>query len=211
MSQKSPVDATHPGKRRLTRSGRAVILTAMEAPIDIALLHRVLDYDPDTGSLVWKYRDKSLFLEGVVPTTKGLNIFNAKYAGKEALAHKSKTGHMTGNLFKKSLLAHRVAWALFYNNWPDDHIDHINGNPEDNRIANLRCVSQSVNVKNARKYKNNSSGAVGVYARKDGRFNAYVRVNGKASHLGCFGDFEEAKAKSEHERKKLGFSERHGK
>jgi hypothetical protein len=183
----------------------------MEAPIDIAVLRRLLDYDPNTGSLIWKYRDKSLFLEGVVQTQAGVNIFNAKHAGEAALAYKSKTGHMRGYLFGKQILAHRVAWAIFYGNWPHDHIDHVNGDPTDNRIANLRCVPQAVNVKNSRKYKNNSSGAIGVYARKDGRFNAYVRVNGKARHLGCFGSFEDAKATSEYERRKLGFSERHGK
>ena len=44
--------------------------------------------------------------------------------------------------------AHRVCWLIYYGSWPAGVIDHINGDKQDNRIANLRDVSQADNVRN---------------------------------------------------------------
>ena len=48
-----------------------------------------------------------------------------------------------GNIF---INAHTLVWALYYGHWPRQTIDHINLKKGDNRIANLRDVSLSVNV-----------------------------------------------------------------
>jgi hypothetical protein len=50
-------------------------------------------------------------------------------------------------------VAHRVAWALYYGSWPEHTIDHINRDPSDNRIENLRDVPQAVNNTNKSRYK----------------------------------------------------------
>jgi len=84
-------------------------------------------------------------------------------------------------------------------------VDHINGDPLDNRKSNLRVVSQSVNAINGRKRSNNKSGNVGVCRsvvlgriRKDGTRNmwlywrSYVVINGKQFHLGRFKNKTEA-------------------
>ena len=39
----------------------------------------------------------------------------------------------------------RAVWALCYEQWPEDEIDHLNGDTHDNRIENLRECSQSEN------------------------------------------------------------------
>lgn len=48
----------------------------------------------------------------------------------------------------KKFLSHRVAWFLFFGSWPEDFIDHVNGNGLDNSIKNLRDVSQAFNMRN---------------------------------------------------------------
>jgi hypothetical protein len=44
--------------------------------------------------------------------------------------------------------AHRMAWLLYHGKLPVHGIDHINGDPGDNRLCNLRDVTQSVNMLN---------------------------------------------------------------
>jgi hypothetical protein len=48
-------------------------------------------------------------------------------------------------------MAHRVAWALHYNKWPQHTIDHINRDGTDNRLENIRDVPQCVNNSNKSK------------------------------------------------------------
>lgn len=47
-----------------------------------------------------------------------------------------------------NLFEHRVIWFLHYGAWPQRTIDHINHDRADNRICNLRDVSQSENNRN---------------------------------------------------------------
>ena len=75
--------------------------------------------------------------------------------------------------------------------------DHINRNPFDNRRENLRPASHSMNNQNVSIRKDNSSGYLGVYYRKDAKkFSAqiYRKVNGKSKrkHLGHFSDSRSA-------------------
>lgn len=60
---------------------------------------------------------------------------------------------------------HRIVWILYYHeDVPDDClIDHIDGDVRNNRISNLRLVSEADNTRNAKEYSNNTSGKVGIY------------------------------------------------
>ena len=89
--------------------------------------------------------------------------------------------------------AHRLAWLYLFGEWPKGQIDHINRNSLDNRIANLRDVSQSENQHNRPEQANNTSGVKGVHWHKQKmRWQAAIRINGKLIHLGLFGTKEEA-------------------
>ncbi len=53
-------------------------------------------------------------------------------------------------------------------------IDHINGNPEDNVVLNLRLVTRSQNGMNRKINKNNKTGIKGVYIKNDRGYIYYV-------------------------------------
>lgn len=78
-------------------------------------------------------------------------------------------------------------------NVPDGvFVDHINGNKLDNRKSNLRIVPQSLNSRNLiQERANNNSGYKGVCKCRN-KWRAYIVVNYKQKHLGCFETKEEA-------------------
>lgn len=64
----------------------------------------------------------------------------------------------------KIFLAHRVIWMIHFGDIPQNMvIDHIDQDSMNNRIENLRCVTPDINTKNARKYKNNTTGFPGIF------------------------------------------------
>lgn len=72
-------------------------------------------------------------------------------------------------------------------------IDHINRNGLDNRKINLRLTTHSVNTRNCKLNKNNTSGFKGiVWSKNDKRWVASLNVNDKKIHLGQFKDKKDA-------------------
>lgn len=73
-------------------------------------------------------------------------------------------------------------------------VDHINGDPRDNRLENLRAISQRDNNRNTRKRRSNKSGHKGVsWDKEKGRWVAYGKSEEcKTIFLGRFDDVEEA-------------------
>ena len=67
-------------------------------------------------------------------------------------------------LNKKDYFVHRIIWQIFHEKLHDKEIiDHLNGNPWDNRISNLKVKVQRHNCQNTKRRKNNSSGVCGVF------------------------------------------------
>jgi hypothetical protein len=72
-------------------------------------------------------------------------------------------------------------------------VDHIDGNPLNNRRSNLRLATPSENQWNQKRSCANTSGFKGVgWHERDRRWQARIRKEGKLYHLGNFKSPEEA-------------------
>lgn len=70
---------------------------------------------------------------------------------------------------------------------PGLEVDHINGDLLDNRRCNLRICTHGENMRNRRLQRNNTSGYRGVhYFKRDGRYVAYIYLNGQKIHIGSY-------------------------
>lgn len=119
--------------------------------------------------------------------------------------------HSKGYLCVGRYLAHRLAWFLYYGVEPIGQIDHINQNKTDNRIVNLRCVSNRENHRNMPIQKNNKSGLMGVHFSKLKRkWVSYIKVDGKRIHIGSFSGFFDACCARKSAEVKFGFHLNHG-
>src|SRR5690606_8595946 len=76
-------------------------------------------------------------------------IFHDSISGKQISGYDSK-GYRRLWLDGRNYMMHRLAWLYVYGRWPRAMIDHINGDPRDNRIVNLRDVTNAVNQQNQR-------------------------------------------------------------
>lgn len=73
-------------------------------------------------------------------------------------------GYWKVHALGKSLKGHKIIWALHnaFENQDGLYIDHINRDPSDNRISNLRLVDRFVNARNKGLSKANKTGTTGV-------------------------------------------------
>ena len=94
----------------------------------------------------------------------------------------------------KTYTAGRLAWYFVHGEWPHGVIDHINGNPDDNRIANLRSVSQKVNTQNKHRARSDSRSQLMGAHPHSGNWVATIHVDGKSKYLGYFKTAEAAHA-----------------
>ena len=181
----------------------------MPSVIDPTILKKLLRYDGDTGKLFWLPRDQSFF-----KTLRAYRAWNTRYAGTEAFTAIKpgyNQGYNIGNIFDKTYRAHRVVFALIHGRWPTDHLDHIDGNRTNNRIDNLREVSNMVNHQNMKMFSTNTSEQTGVsWDESRQKWAAQIVVSGKNKHLGRFDMKDEAVAARAEAEKIYGFTERHG-
>lgn len=105
----------------------------------------------------------------------------------------------------KSYPAHRLVWELMKGPIPTPYeVDHINGDPSDNRIDNLRLALRHENQRNVGITKANTSGLKGVsLIRASGKYRADIRVSNKTRYLGQFETAEEAHVAYAYAAKKL--------
>jgi hypothetical protein len=130
----------------------------------------ILDYNPDTGVFRWRWRDDWRKNE------------NARWAGKVA-GNINRRGYVRIGINGRSYLAHRLAWFFIYGEWPQKDLDHIDGDPGNNHIANLRLATRQENTRNRQKNKNNTAGVPGVsWCKRTGKFLVQIKVDGKRAY-----------------------------
>ena len=166
----------------------------MELTAEIA--RELLTYNPDTGKLFWKERPAKYFKN----PKWHMKSWNNKWAGKEALTAitRRKSGQIAkldGRLLNKKYSTHRIVWLIYYGEWPKNQIDHINQDPTDNRIKNLRDVTCSENNKNRTLQNNSTTGYAGVsFYKRHKKYRAEIYINKIKKHLGYYDTVEEAAA-----------------
>lgn len=106
--------------------------------------------------------------------------------------------------------AHRLAWFYYYGYWPS-RVDHIDGNPANNAIVNLREVTQSENCRNRVIRRDNKWGVTGV-SKTDGSpyWVAAVSKPCGTTESKTTKDFFEAVAWRKSKEIEYGYSPRHG-
>lgn len=143
-------------------------------------LKRLCHYDPETG----------IFKRILVKTWKGEEIKCDRVVDKP-----TSYGYYQINIFGRPHAVHRLIFLYMMGRLPKADVDHINGDRIDNRWVNLRQVSRRENMMNVGVRSNSTTGVTGVSARKDnGKFQAYIDVNGVRTRLGCYETIDEARA-----------------
>jgi hypothetical protein len=133
-------------------------------------LRALFRYEPDTGRLFWRRRPDA-------PAQ-----WNTRNAGRRAgcVVNGRRRIAIGGKIF----MDYRIIWKMLHGEEPEV-VDHIDGNPRNNRLSNLRAATRRQNSQNARGF--GSSGFKGVsYIRARKRWVAQICVNGRSICLGSF-------------------------
>lgn len=149
---------------------------------------KIVSYDPDTGDLTW-------LIDVAKNVRKGTKIKS-----------KNVQGYLIFRYQGKLYLAHRVCWLLHAGEWPKEMIDHINGDPTDNRAENLREVGAEGNARNMKQYRNNQSGQLGVSKNAQGKWTAHLGT----IHLGTHEEYDKAVAIRKAAEEIYGYHKNHG-
>jgi HNH endonuclease len=158
-----------------------VLLQMRRKELDIEYLRSRQKYDIESGNLIWLPKPELDWRDRAWNSANAGNVAGCKFE------HSIRV-RIDGVLY----CAHRCVWAIVYGEWPTKQIDHINGDPTDNRLANLRLATASENMWNQRKRTDNTSGLKGVYLNEQGSYYSKIKKHNKSHHLGTFPTAEEA-------------------
>lgn len=168
----------------------------MEEIISLKDAHRKYFYNPENGEI----RSKIQLGKKIKPNTVMGSIRFMKETGRY---------YRIINTNGRMVRSHRLAWFMFYGEWPKLQIDHINGDGLDNRISNLRDVTHAENGRNIKLKKNNTTGVCGVSFQAN-RYQAEIWYERKKYYLGRFKTLEEAAEVRKSFEREFGFHENHG-
>lgn len=130
-------------------------------------LHSLLSYQPVTGIFRWRSA-------------------GGHRCGKIA-GYKTTRGYVDIKIDGVRYKAHRLAWFYVHGVWPSELLDHINGDTSDSRITNLRECTNTENIRNQRRHKNNQSGYKGVHwYGQSAKWRAALMVDRKSVYIGLY-------------------------
>jgi len=151
-----------------------------KAMLTQARLKDLMIYDADTGVFT--------------------RIKSVQRSGRRVSDIPNTHGYLSVCIDYKMYLQHRAAWLYVYGKFPEGHLDHINRVKTDNRLCNLRVVTDFENSQNTPPAKNNLYPHVHWVVKKNS-FRVRIKSAGKA-YTRYFKSFEDAKKCSDEFRKK---------
>jgi len=132
-------------------------------------VNELLIYDEETGVFYWRVARSNRVKVGAV-------------AGSVMIGPRKYTRI---RIDSKWYYAHRLAWMVTYGEMPSTYLDHINGDCQDNRVCNLRPVTNAQNSYNSKIRSSNKAGYKGVHFNGT-KYIACITPGGVSIHLGCF-------------------------
>jgi HNH endonuclease/AP2 domain len=108
--------------------------------------------------------------------------------GSLAGTHRAQDGYRHIIVDGEQVMAHRLIWFIHHGRWPSEFLDHINGNPSDNRLENLRECTNGENIAAAMGLRrDNTSGLRGVHLdQRRQLWVSQITVGGKIIWLGSY-------------------------
>ena len=138
-------------------------------------VNEFLCYEPETGLFYWLQKRGRQAPGSRAGSVKDRGYVSIFFNGRRHYAHRLAVVAMTGHA-------------------PDGVVDHIDGNPSNNRWLNLRVVSQSENMENRRfqPQRNSKTGLIGASPHANGGYVSQITRDGRRQYLGHFKTAHEA-------------------
>ncbi len=135
---------------------------------------------------VWEYSDGKLYWR--IKAGRGTSV---KQPGDQVGNTPDPLGYQYVTWRRKHYAVHRVVFLLVHG-WLPDCIDHIDGNPGNNRAENLRPATRLQNQHNRRTNARTKTGVKNVSPHQ-GRWSVRFSIDRKTRHFGSFDTLEEAR------------------
>ena len=136
-----------------------------------------------SSSTLQKIKEELYHIDGV--------LYRVYKSGKDRPSNKTSRYSRVA-FYGSEYYVHQIIWFLENESWPEDWIDHINGDKSDNRPQNLRVCSPRENHRAYRSKRRGSSSQYRGVSYRNGRWRARIYLNGKENLLGLFNSEEEA-------------------
>lgn len=131
-------------------------------------LKNLLSYDPDTGIFAWA-------------VARGTKIKPGFIAGCP-----NTDGYIKIVYMRRTYSAHRLAFLYMTGSYPEAEVDHVDGNPQNNKWANLRACSRQENMQNKLPNKGRKIGSLVGANRNLERWISRISSNGTQIHIGVY-------------------------
>lgn len=107
------------------------------ARMTVAMLERLVRYDPGTGKLFWRFRTPDMFRDGVTRPEARCAWWNYRHATREAFRPLPGGRPRQETIFGRAYTASHVVWALVHGHWPDGDIERADGDRANHHHDNL--------------------------------------------------------------------------